>query len=85
MQADDISDVIESKYGYHIIQLIEKTAAEAVEKEEALKVIRAQLVGRQANLVVRQYCDRLIASKTPVTIFLELEENLARINGDSDN
>lgn len=84
MENDDISEVLESEFGYHIIQLVARKTTEGVPKDKAYSMIRNQMSRQQGQLVVRQYCDRLIKSGTRVDVFLELEENLARITGKSN-
>lgn len=82
MQKDDISEVLESEFGYHIIQLVEQKSAAPVSKENALSIIRANIGKQQGDMAVRQYCDRMIESGIRVDVFLELEKNLAHITGD---
>lgn len=84
MQAEDISEVLESEFGYHIIQLVARKDAQDIPKDKAYSIIRSQLVKQESQQVVRQYCDRLIESNTRVDVFLEMEQNLALLSGQAN-
>ena len=80
MEAGDVSEVLESDTGLHIIQLVSKGDAGLIPEEEALEAIRGRLAQQHDRLLVREYCDVLISSDVPpVRVYLELEQNLARI------
>ena len=81
MEIDDVSDVLESEFGYHIIQLVARKKATSVPQKEAYAIIRDTLAKQQGLMVVRQYCDRLIDEDTEVNVFLELNKNLKHITG----
>lgn len=78
LEVGDVSDVIKSDTGIHIILLVAQEKGGAVPEEQALKIVRARLVKERGRLLVREYCDRLILAGAPVRVFLELEQNLAR-------
>ena len=50
------SDVIESDYGYHIIQLVELLPGEEVTFEKAAPFIKSTLMLRKTNQAVEEYC-----------------------------
>ena len=85
MQPEDVSDVLESQFGFHIVQLVEKRSSGSIDKDKAMSGIRNEMAKRQSDEAVREYCDSIIRSGTRVQIFVELEENLARISGESLN
>jgi len=85
LQKEDITDVFESDFGYHILQLVDKKESKVITKEKALAGIRGQLAKHQSDEAVRDYCDRIIQGGTKVKVFLELDENLARVGVDPKN
>lgn len=84
MELGDISEIIESPTGLHIIELVAREDGGEIPKEKAMEIIRANLTQRQSRLVVRTYCDRLMLDGAKVKVFLELEENLARMSDPRD-
>jgi parvulin-like peptidyl-prolyl isomerase len=78
MEIGDVSDVIESETGLHIIYLVAREAGGTIAADKGLKIVRQRLAMEQKRLLVREYCDNLILSGTPVRVFLELKENLRR-------
>lgn len=83
MKPADVSDVIESSDGFHIVTLVASKGGEKLSKEEVEGTIRAQMGARQGGSVIRDFCDDLIAKGNRVQVFLELEENLARVGGET--
>jgi parvulin-like peptidyl-prolyl isomerase len=81
MKVEDISDVLESKDGFHIIKLIAQQDGERLTKAEAEDAIRTQMAQRQGGSVIRDFCNELQEQGTEVRVFLELEQNLSRLNG----
>jgi parvulin-like peptidyl-prolyl isomerase len=81
LEVGDVSDIVESETGLHIIQLVAKEKGGEVPEEKALDIVRARLVKERGRLLVREYCDRLILAGASVRVFLELEQNLARGGG----
>lgn len=84
MELGDISEIIESPTGLHIIELVAREDGGEIPKEKAMEIIRAKLTQRQSRLIVRTYCDQLIIDGADVRVFLELEENLARLSDPVD-
>ena len=82
MKPDDISEIIESEFGFHIIMLVEKQEASQISLAEAEPVIRRELLAREGGRLVREHCDALILNGAEVKVFLELEKNLALLNGE---
>lgn len=77
MQPGDVSPILETEYGFHIIQLVEAKEGGQVPLEEVEDVISRRLRVEHSAEVVRDYCDELVREKIPVNILLELERNLA--------
>ena len=81
MKSDDISDVLESQFGFHIIMLLEKTEASQTTLAEAEPAIRRDLLAQEGGRIVREHCDALIRNGAEVKIYLELDKNLALLSG----
>ncbi|MFP6581067.1 MAG: peptidyl-prolyl cis-trans isomerase [Candidatus Hydrogenedentota bacterium] len=81
MVIEDVSDVIESNEGFHIILLVAQKGGQKLTKEQAEGTIRQQMVMQQGGSVIRDFCAELMSEGVEVQVFLELEQNLARING----
>jgi parvulin-like peptidyl-prolyl isomerase len=81
LEPGDVSDVITSDYGCHIVMLVDRKPGQSATKEQACAAIRRQLAGEKEKTAVYSYCDDLIANGVYVKIYLELEENLRRLGG----
>ena len=81
MKPDDISDIIESKFGFHIIMLVEKQEASQISLADAEPAIRRGLLAQEGGRVVREHCDALIGNGAEVKVFLELDKNMALLSG----
>lgn len=80
MAAEDVSDVIESSEGFHIISLVAQKSGKKLTMEQAQGTIRQQMVVQQGGSVIRDFCAEMTSEGVEVKVFLELEQNLARIN-----
>lgn len=85
MKPEEISGIIESKYGFHIIKLIALQEGAALSLEEARPVLIQTIRTRKEEQVLLEYSDKLVTEgPDEIHIFLEMEENLA-INPDYRN
>jgi parvulin-like peptidyl-prolyl isomerase len=75
----EFSDVIESKWGYHIVQLVERISGEEVDREKIEAAIRQRVETEQGQTVIRSYLDELISKGAYIEVFIELKENLSRL------
>lgn len=81
MAAGEISDIIESEFGFHLFQLVERRTGSVGTPEEAAPMIRKRLMAVRGEQVVREYCTRLWEAGMPVEHYLEIEKNYS-INPD---
>jgi parvulin-like peptidyl-prolyl isomerase len=77
MGPGDVTPILETQHGFHIVQLVEAKSGGQVSLEEATPIIRRRLRAEQSTQVVRDYCDALVRDHIPVNILLELEKNLS--------
>jgi parvulin-like peptidyl-prolyl isomerase len=80
LKKGDISDVIKSEYGLHIIRLVDVEAPREANFEENARNVRARLLAQRGDDVVHEFCDKLVADGADVEVYLELEKNLI-LNG----
>jgi hypothetical protein len=77
LEPNKISGIIESKSGFHIIQMIEFTPGKEVDPEKAKPLLRMRLYTQKANEVIRDYVWKLIEGVAEVQQFLDLDNNVA--------
>jgi parvulin-like peptidyl-prolyl isomerase len=77
LEPNKISSIIESKSGFHIIQMIEFTPGKEADPEMAKPLLRIRLYSQKANDVIRDYVWGLIEGVAEVQQFLDLDNNVA--------
>lgn len=77
MKPDEISGVIESEYGYHVIQFLGSEGGRAVTPEESEPEIREILERSKTELAIATWSEPVMNDPEKVQIFLHLEQTLA--------
>ena len=77
LEPGDISDVLESEYGLHIVMLVERQEAMERSREELEPLVRRSLLAEQGVQVVHEHCEALVQDGAEVLVFLELNKNIA--------
>lgn len=76
LEIDDISEVIESEFGFHIVKLIAFEKGGASTLGDVGPLIRERLQTREGEQAVHDYCQRMVSDPGDVEMYLELEKNL---------
>jgi peptidyl-prolyl cis-trans isomerase SurA len=80
LKTGEVSGILKSDFGYHIVKLLGTEAAREAKEADAAEDIRAALLAERGADAVHAYCDDLIKKGNKVHVYLELEKNLA-LNG----
>ncbi|MFO7974659.1 MAG: peptidylprolyl isomerase [Candidatus Hydrogenedentota bacterium] len=76
LKPGELSGVIESEYGYHIIQLVELLPGEDVTFEKAAPYIRDTLLLRKTNQAVEEFCRKATENEDAIQTALDLDKKL---------
>jgi parvulin-like peptidyl-prolyl isomerase len=79
MKPGDMSEVLRSPYGLHIVQLMENQGGSRVSLEEARPRIRASLERDKAEMAVLAWSEPILDDPEQVRVFLALEKTLAAL------
>jgi len=76
MKPGELSGVIESDYGFHIVELVEVTPGEEPTLEEIAPRIRRMLLTRRGNQAVREFCSEVTEGEDVIHVYLDLEKQI---------
>ncbi len=80
LKPGQMSDVIQSEFGFHVVKLIGMEGPRAATETEASPEVRQRLLAKRGTEAVHDFCDKLVQGGIEVSVFLELEKNLV-LNG----
>ncbi len=80
LKPGQMSDVIQSEFGFHVVKLIGMEGPRAATESEATPEVRQRLLAKRGVDAVHAFCDKLVQQGVDVRVFLELEKNLV-LNG----
>ncbi len=85
MKPGEISGVIRSEFGVHIIQLLATEPSQVVSYEEAKDKIKLVLKRVKTEELVLQFCEPIVNDSGRTKIFLQLERTLASLGGEGES
>ena len=77
MNPGDLSGVLESQWGYHIIKLIEVVPGGEPSLDKAKPLIRQMLLSEKTNEAVDEFCDAFLNEPGYVEVYLQFHKTLA--------
>jgi len=80
LKPGDMSDIVQSEFGLHIIRLVAFEAPKDANFEENARILRNRLLAERGGQAIHDYCDELVRNGAEVNVYLELEKNLV-LNG----
>ncbi len=83
LKPGEISDVIQSEYGMHAIQLVAAEPGADIPLEEARDRIKELLTEAKKEEAVALYCEPIVNDPERVKIFLHLEQTLTGAAADA--
>ncbi|MDX9971550.1 MAG: peptidylprolyl isomerase [FCB group bacterium] len=76
LKPGEISGVIESDYGCHLVQLVDTQAGEKVDTEAIKPRIRKGLLAEKAEEAVQKYIEKVAQNPDEVRVYLRLDKQL---------
>ncbi|GJM27121.1 MAG: hypothetical protein DHS20C16_35360 [Phycisphaerae bacterium] len=76
LKPGEMSPVIKSQYGFHIVKLVEITQAGKVPLKQAAPEIRRLLSREKGNEAVYRFCAKTMADPDAVRVYFDLESQL---------
>lgn len=77
LKPGEMSEIIESEFGFHLIKLVEFVPGAEADLEKAEPFLRKMLFDDKAMKAVNTFCDPVLNEKGAVQVFLEFEKTLA--------
>lgn len=77
MKPGDVSGIIESDFGVHIIMLVGSVPGKAVALDDVRDKIKGFLLNQKGDSVVKNYCKSLMEKSSDVKIYLDFDKQLA--------
>ncbi len=77
LKPDEVSEVVESEHGFHIVKLVEISPGKEPDQERVLPIIKDMLYEQKTDEAVKAFCKTRLEDEKSVEVFLELERQLA--------
>jgi len=77
LKPGEISEPIESEYGYHILKLVEIVPGQEASIEKVGDNIRSMLLRSKGGKAVSEFCSKVTSNPEAVRVYLDLEKELA--------
>lgn len=79
LEPGEVSSIVESDLGFHLVQMVDFTPGEEPNFDRAKETIETMLFNQESNQVVEDFCEPVMKEKGAVQVFLELEQQLATL------
>jgi peptidyl-prolyl cis-trans isomerase C len=76
LQPGDVSGVIESEYGFHVVKLVESAAGAEITFEKAAPQIKQILTAEKTNDAVRKFTKEKMSHADAVQIYMNLDKTI---------
>lgn len=76
LKPGDVSTVIESEWGFHILKLIEVVAGEETSLDKAAPEIRRMLLAKKGSEAIHEFTSKVTANPEALQVFLDLEKQI---------
>jgi len=80
LQPGQISDLIETEFGCHLIKLVEFVPGAEPDFDKAKPLLRRMILVKKTNEVAEAFCDPTLKAPGAVQVFLELEKTLQTLS-----
>jgi parvulin-like peptidyl-prolyl isomerase len=77
LKPGEVSGIIQSDYGFHIVQLVEVQSGQAIDMSKAKPRIQQGLKAEKADQIVQQYVQQTAEKSEDVKVYLRLDKQLA--------
>ena len=81
MQPEEVSGIIESEYGCHIVKLVSITGAAEPDLAKIKPLIERQMINEKGEDVIGEFCREVMDAGGDLEVFLELEKSIMLESG----
>lgn len=81
MQPDQVSDIIESEHGCHIIKLVSITPGAEPEFDKVKPMIERRMIAERSEDVVTEFCKEVMDAGGELEVYLEIEKSIMLESG----
>lgn len=81
MKPEEVSGIIESQHGFHIIKLVSITAGAEPDFDKIKPIIERRMLNEKGEDVVTEFCKKVMDNGGKLEVFLELEKSIVLESG----